>query len=99
MATSCPLTFRWAFSRTGEIAVWLLNFANEKPAEVTLRFTNVQGKQRVMRLTLGNLKGTTTAPKHDVDWSTSDLAGVDLNHVKVDAPAATISVVALGGGG
>jgi hypothetical protein len=28
-----------------------------------------------------------------------DLAGADLNHVKIDAPAATISVVALGGGG
>jgi hypothetical protein len=38
-------------------------------------------------------------PTHDVDWSTSDLARADLNHVKIDAPAATISVVALGGGG
>ena len=94
-------------SKTGELAVWALNFANQTSATVQLQFHNLPRVQRATLLRLQDQSGTTTllsanlapdmagGPTLQVDWSSSDLTGQSLSNFNLSLPAATLSLLVI----
>lgn len=94
-------------SRTGELAVWALNFNNETNATVQLQFQNLPKVHQETLLRLQDLSGTTTlfsanlapdmtgGPTMDVGWVSSDFTGQDLSNYSLNLPAATLSVLVI----
>jgi hypothetical protein len=97
-------------SATGQVAIWGLNFSNDADAAVQLDLSGFIPEGYTAKLmTLGARSGRTTlysgnlaggmagGPTNDVDWTTADLAGVDVSDYLMAVPAATIRVLVLDG--
>ncbi|HVV01133.1 MAG TPA: hypothetical protein VHH88_07195, partial [Verrucomicrobiae bacterium] len=94
-------------SRTGELAVWALNFNNETNASVQLQLHNLPRIQKTTLMRLQDVSGVTTlfsanlspdmtgGPTMDVDWVSSDLTGQDLSNYTLNLPAATVSLLVI----
>jgi hypothetical protein len=94
-------------SKTGELAVWGLNFADQTPATVQLQFRNLPTVQRATLLRLEDQSGTTTlssanlapdmvgGPTLQVDWNSSNLTGQSLTNFNLSLPAATLSLLVI----
>jgi hypothetical protein len=90
-------------SKTGQLVVWGLNFADQTPAMVELQFRNLPRVQQATLLRLQDKSGTTTlssanlspdmtgGPTLQVDWTSSDLTGQTLTNFNLSLPAATLS--------
>jgi hypothetical protein len=93
-------------SETGEVAIWGLNFTNDKTLSALIDLSSLSGYHAKL-MTLQSLSGPTTlfssnlswgmpgGPTADVDWVTQDLDGQDLSSYTMNLPAATISVLLL----
>ncbi len=95
-------------SKTGEMAVWGLNFSNSANLSLQLSLTNLPADGYDAKLmTLKSTSGATTlfsanlasympgGPTSEVDWVTTALAGADLSNYILAMPAATISVLVI----
>jgi hypothetical protein len=95
-------------SKSGEVAVWGLNFSNDADAAVQLVLSGLDPDGYTATLkTLRDVDGATTLfsgnyafgmpgwPAQEVDWVVTDLAGIDLANYSMTLPAATISVLVL----
>ncbi|HZZ44752.1 MAG TPA: PEP-CTERM sorting domain-containing protein [Tepidisphaeraceae bacterium] len=96
-------------SKTGEIAIWGLNFSNDTPAQLSLLLTglNLGAGYSAHLMTLESTTGPTTlfssnlasympgGPSDNVDWVTQTLSNFNLADYSLTLPAATISVLVL----
>lgn len=94
-------------SRTGELAVWMLNFSNDQNAPVDLVFTNLPPVKRATLWRLADKSGTTTlfstnlasempgGPTLNVDWTSADFTGQQFNNLQLSLPAATLSLLVI----
>lgn len=92
-------------SETGEIAVWGMNFENDIDGMLNLSLRALSGNEKITLLRLGDLSGDTTlassnlathmagGPTLNVDWTSTDLTGTDLNQFRFHLPASTISLL------
>jgi hypothetical protein len=97
-------------SKTGELAVWALNFADQTPATIQLQFGNLPKVQQATLLRLADKSGTTSlfsanlspdmtgGPTLQVDWISSDLTGQTLTNFNLSLPAATLSLLLIESG-
>ena len=94
-------------SRSGELAVWALNFNNQTNATVQLQFQNLPKIQQATLRRLQDVSGTTTlfsanlapemtgGPTMNVGWTSSDFTGQDITTTDLNLPAATLSVLVI----
>jgi hypothetical protein len=94
-------------SRSGEVAVWILNFSNNQDASVALKLQNLPAVQRATLLRLQDITTTTTllsanlasdmfgGPSKHVDWISSDMTGTNLSNLSLTIPAATLSLLVI----
>lgn len=94
-------------SRTGELAVWVLNFSNDQDATVQLKLQNLPAVQRATLLRLQDVTAKTTlfssnlssdmlgGPSTHVDWTSTDMTGQNMNDMSLNLPAATISLLVI----
>jgi hypothetical protein len=91
-------------SKTGQLAVWGLNFNNDSDSTLNLSLQGLAGNEKIQLLTLGALNGKTSlfssnlasdmgGPTHDVDWRSTDLTGTNLSNYQLTLPSATVSVL------
>ncbi len=94
-------------SRTGELAVWALNFSNSTNSSVSLQLNNLPKIERATLLRLQDISGVTTldsvnlasdmpgGPSTHVDWTTSNLTQQISTNLQLALPAATVSLLVL----
>ncbi len=93
-------------SRTGELAVWALNFS-EEDALVELDFENLPHVERATLRRLADKSGTTTLHSANfssempggrainVEWTSTNVTGQDLSNFQLNLPAATLSLLVI----
>ena len=95
-------------SKTGEIAIWGLNFSNSTDAVLQLALANLNpAGYEAELMTLRTASGPTTlfssnlatymagGPTNNVNWYTTSLTGVNLANYQMSLAAATMSVLVL----
>jgi hypothetical protein len=94
-------------SKTGEIAVWGLNFSNTDDATLQLPLTNFNSAAYDAKLyTLRTASGRTTlfsanlpsylaGPTSEIDWHQDALSGANFSNYAMNLPAATLSLLIL----
>jgi hypothetical protein len=94
-------------SRTGQLAVWMLNFSNDHDGAVEIKLENLPKVKRATLLRLADKSGATSllsinrssdmpgGRAINVDWTSSDLTGQDLGNLQLTLPAATLSVLVI----
>jgi hypothetical protein len=94
-------------SRTGELAVWVLNFSNDQDSTVQLKLQNLPTVQRATLLRLQDVTAKTTlfssnlasdmlgGPSAHVDWTSTNMTGQNLRDMSLNLPAATISLLVI----
>jgi hypothetical protein len=92
-------------SRTGEIAVWVVNFSNDQDTTIQLQLQNLANVQTATLRRLQDTTAKTTlessnlasdmfgGPTMNVNWTSTNLTGADLSNYALTAPAATLSVL------
>lgn len=93
-------------SKSGEIAVWGLNFSNDTDAQMALTLLGMDASKYTAKLMiLESTVGPTTlfstnlasympgGPSDDVNWVTQNLTGANFSNYSLTLPAATISVL------
>jgi hypothetical protein len=93
-------------TKSGEIALWGLNFDDDTATTRATPINNVGGRGRVTLSVLGALSGATSlasanlsseagGPTHAVDWTTVDLTGTRLDTLQLNFPSATITLLTI----
>jgi hypothetical protein len=94
-------------SKTGERALWALNFSDSMNTTRSTPLLNVGGRGKVTLYTLGALSGATSlfssnlasdmagGPSNTVDWKTVDLTGQRLDNLNLTFGSATITLLTI----
>jgi len=91
-------------TKTGQVAIWGLNFSNESSRTASLRLINLNLADRdVVIWTLGNLKGSTTLTDTNepgqpatIDWKSNPVVKFDPSAFMLTVPKSTIRVMVIG---
>ena len=94
-------------SKTGELAVWALNFSNDQNTTINLKLQNLTNIERATLFRLQDTSGITTlqssnpssemlgGPAVNVDWTQSDVTAQDFKNLQLNLPAATLTLLAI----